>query len=441
MPFQNPVIVVPGITATDLVDDYPLSGDKLWSMVLNRQYERVALHPDDLRYEAVEPAHVVPGQLFPIYNDLVRALRFELSESADRPTPVFAFPYDWRINIASVAEALASFIDEVIARTKLLRHYDGADNLKVDLVGHSMGGLVICEYLAKYKGRSRVGKVATLGTPYGGSVEAIVKIATGMSLITGPEPKEREREAARVTPSLYHLLPSYDKAVINERGNALDVFNPRNMQQSVLQSLAEFVRLYSVGVKKKDRVGRAKSILRDMLSEAKGHRKRIDEFRPSHARIPRSNWLCIAGVGEQTRLQMTVRRPHGQPRFEVNEEQFVNEFAQDPRSQRTGDGTVPLAGALPKFLPRSAVVCVRDNDLGRFEIRDRVLTEFAGLHGLLPRVNLVQRLVMRHLKPSYSGRVWGRKVPGNRSWNPPIAGLEDRSAQAASRLSIVASRR
>ncbi|MDH3440884.1 MAG: alpha/beta hydrolase, partial [Gammaproteobacteria bacterium] len=205
---QNPVIVVPGITATDLVDDYPLKADEIWTMVFNKEYDRVALHPDDLRYEAIEPAHVVAGQLFPIYSDLIRAMRHELSVRADQPTPVFAFPYDWRMDISVTAKKLGKFVDEVIARTKLLKHYARAEDLKVDLVGHSMGGLVITEYLSQRRRGSNVDKVVTIGTPYLGSIEAIVKITTGMSLITGPEPKEREREAARVTPSLYQLFPS-----------------------------------------------------------------------------------------------------------------------------------------------------------------------------------------------------------------------------------------
>jgi len=57
MSFQNPVIVIPGITASDLHDDYPLSTETLWSMVFNKDFEKVSLHPDDLRYEAIEPSH------------------------------------------------------------------------------------------------------------------------------------------------------------------------------------------------------------------------------------------------------------------------------------------------------------------------------------------------------------------------------------------------
>jgi len=427
MVVQNPVIVVPGITATSLVDDYPLRTDELWSMVFNKEYARTALHPDDLRYEAIEPAHVVPRQLFPIYDDLIKSLRHELSARADKPTPVFAYPYDWRMDIAASATRLGTFVEEVLARTRLLQHYEGATALKVDLVGHSMGGLVVCEYLSQFGRRSNVGKVVTIGTPFSGSIEAIVKMTTGMSILTGGEPKEREREAARVTPALYQLLPDFDGAVVDIEGNAVDIFDPDNMQRSVVKSLTEFVRLYSVGTRSKDRESKAQAILANMLGNARRNRQTIDKFRTTRAGMQRSDWLAIAGAGQKTRIQMTVRQKNGKPRFVINEDQFVNELGNGNRtSLRTGDGTVPLAAAIPAFLPRSGLVCVTEDDLGLFELRDRFLVEVGGFHGLLPRVNLVQRLIAKHLQPQYAGDVWGRRLPGSSSWRPPISGLTER---------------
>ena len=44
----HPGIVVPGIIATYLRDDYPLPPETIWA-VLNKDYERAALHPDNLR--------------------------------------------------------------------------------------------------------------------------------------------------------------------------------------------------------------------------------------------------------------------------------------------------------------------------------------------------------------------------------------------------------
>jgi len=424
---QNPVIVIPGITASSLVDDYPLKADEIWTMVFNRKYERIALHPDDLRYEALEPARVRAGQLFPLYDDLIRALRHELSARADKPTPVFAFPYDWRMDVQATAEKLGAFIDEAIARTKLLRHYADADDLQVDLVGHSMGGLVICEYLSQSGRRSSVGKIVTIGTPFLGSVEAIVKIATGMSLLTGPEPKEREREAARVTPALYQLFPSYPGATTGPTGTDVDVFDCENMQSSIVDSLTEFVRLYSVSTRSEDRQDRAIEILEEMLQRARRHRRNVENLKLSDAGVRQSEWLAVVGVGEKTRVQLTIQKSRHGPWFVIDEDQFVNELSADNRnSHRTGDGTVPLAGALPPFLSSTRLVCVTEDDLGVLELRDRLLVDVGGFHGLLPRINVVQRLVTRHLQPAYRGRVWGRRVPGSKSWKPPIDGLEER---------------
>lgn len=72
----------------------------------------------------------------------------------------------------------------------------------------------------------------------------------------------------------------------------------------------------------------------------------------------------------------------------------------------------PLPAAVPPFLPGSQPVCVMESDLSFLELRDRAMVAFAGFHGLLPAVNLVQRLVVRHLWPDYRGPVWGRRLPG-----------------------------
>ncbi|MEX2497043.1 MAG: hypothetical protein WD448_13190 [Woeseia sp.] len=427
MPLQNPVIVIPGITATTLVDYYPVSGDRIWSMLFDKDYARLSLHPDDLRYEAIEPAQVLPDRLIPIYDDLIRALRHELSPRADQQTPVFAFPYDWRMDIRLTAVKLRAFVDEVIGRAKLLRHYADVADLKVDLVGHSMGGLVICEYLSQFGRGGRAGKIATIGTPYLGSIEAIVKIATGMTVLTGSEPKERERESARVTPALYQLFPGYPGATLARDGAEVNVLDPQNMQASVEDSLAEFVRLYSVSTRAPERRERAQQILRSLLEGARKHRETVMQFKPAAAAVPQANWLVIIGVGQRTRLQITVDRSRRGPRFVINEQQFVNELDADrPESRKTGDGTVPLPGALLPFLAETRPVCVTEEDLGFFELRDRLLAEVGGFHGLLPRVNLVQRLVTKHLMPSYRGDVWGRRLPGARRWNPPIDGLAER---------------
>jgi hypothetical protein len=73
------------------------------------------------------------------------------------------------------------------------------------------------------------------------------------------------------------------------------------------------------------------------------------------------------------------------------------------------------------------VVCVTPEDYGLLEIKDKVLmAAMQSFHAALPNMNLVQRLVVSHLKDLIYGDVWGRPSPDldpNTPWDPPIAGL------------------
>jgi pimeloyl-ACP methyl ester carboxylesterase len=73
--------------------------------------------------------------------------------------PVYFFSYDWRQNNVSNAEKLRQFIEQLT----------GAENAKVDLVCHSMGGLLVSSYYDMYDTDHRTNKIITAGTPYEGS--------------------------------------------------------------------------------------------------------------------------------------------------------------------------------------------------------------------------------------------------------------------------------
>ena len=128
-PPSHPVIVVPGITATALRDEYPLPTESVWS-VLRKDYARVALHPDNLRYEAREPARLAADQLFGVaYEEFIEELRYNLRQREDEPVPVFPFAYDWRHPLEVIERHLEAFVEEVIERTKLLKHYHNSGSL------------------------------------------------------------------------------------------------------------------------------------------------------------------------------------------------------------------------------------------------------------------------------------------------------------------------
>ncbi|MFM7101736.1 MAG: esterase/lipase family protein [Verrucomicrobiota bacterium] len=423
-----PVIFLPGIMGSTLRDEYPVGPETVWSVAAAalKSYDRITLHPDDLRYEVREPARVAQDQVFGLfYQEIIEELRYNLSPAPEKPVPVYPFAYDWRLPLHVTQAALAEFITEVIERTCLLRHYraDGysRESGKVSLVGHSMGGLVIAGY-ARSHGLPRIEKVATLASPFRGSIEAIAKTTLGGGGFSASSGSSREREAARVTPALYHLLPSYDGAVKPAR---LDVYLPENWQPSIKDTLAAFVERHSLELRETDPSSRraearqvADRMLGRLLEEAWAHREGLDALRLPDPKV----WLSIVGVGADTRLDVKITKSGGDVRFELPEP--ANKWRRNAPSTATGDNTVPYFGARCAFVPTEQVVCLSPDDFGFLELGDKLLGEL-GFHGAMPSMNVAINLVLSHLLGRPQGRVWGRCSPeiDPRRWDPPIANL------------------
>ncbi len=431
MNLADPVIVVPGITASYLRDEYPIPAEYVWKVV-RKSYQRVTLHPDNLDYEAIEPARVRADQLFEVaYEEFIEELRYNLSPSLDRPVPVFPFIYDWRKPLEKIEDSLAAFVEEVVGRTKLLGHYHTAGyakNPRVNLVGHSMGGLIITGYLAAAGGKAPINKVVTLATPYQGSYEAVIQVTTGTGNLGTKAPSSRERDAARVTPALYHLLPSFGGAVSAPPGTPKSLFNPKAWQPTIVDSIAEFIRLSGLPLdgrrKKSERQKEAAALFGKMLSAAKKHRTRIDNFQLPNAGMQPRDWLAVIGTGATTRVRLNVEIRNGAPHFLLSSKDRQDQWsnANPVKARQTGDGTVPLEGAIPKFLDQSELVCVTPDDYGYWEIEDKVLTKVSGFHGLLPNMNMLHRLIVRFFTGASDrrGNTWGYPVPGVEKWSPPL---------------------
>ncbi len=433
MPLPPPVIVVPGITASYLNDEYPISPEIVWSVMTN-DFERLRLHPDDIRFEAAQPARITPGQIYEIaYKELIAELRHNLSAQDDAPVPVYPFGYDWRQPLEAIQAAFADFVQEVVDRTKLMRHYaedDYARHATVNLVGHSMGGLIIAGYLAAQKGNAPVSRIATLASPFRGSFEAIVKVLTGTADLGTSAPSSREREAARLMPALYHLMPTVEKG-LTIRGNlGKSIFSPNVWQASILQTIEEYVRLYAVDPgRKSDRAKQAADLFLALLTTAREHRDSIESMRLPDLGLKPADWLAVVGLGSRTRVLLEIAPgAGGKPQFVISSDQRLDEYTDQgsasDRAYLTGDGTVPFEGAVPGFLARENLVCVTADDYGYWEIQDRLTTKVGGFHGILPNMDMLHRLIVRHFKdtPDKYKNTWGRPAPGValKDWDPPL---------------------
>ena len=245
-----------------------------------------------------------------------------------------------------------------------------------------------------------------------------------------------------MTPALYHLLPGFEDSLTVDEGMESDIFRTEAWQPSVVRTIEARVGDWDVS---------GAELLAQMLDRARAHRERISALKlegdddadsapdpvtdDRHRAGPlrKDDWLAIAGVDARTRIGLRIRRDdQGAPRFDLRSAERRNDWGLDDATARrnTGDGTVPLQGAIPPFLGESRLVCVTPGDFGYWELRDRTLARFNGFHGLLPTMNMVHRMILRFLlgKEDRYGNTWGRRPPGvaEGEWRPALA-LEERS--------------
>ena len=143
----------------------------------------VALKPKYVAPAEPDPVILVPGimgswpvlgvwqvdPIFHTYDNLIAALisaGYKEPGIAEPKGNLFTFPYDWRADNNITANLLKEKIQEVKTIT-------GAS--KVDIIAHSMGGLVARSYIEGSDYQNDVDQVVFLGTPHQGSVESYLR--------------------------------------------------------------------------------------------------------------------------------------------------------------------------------------------------------------------------------------------------------------------------
>lgn len=96
---------------------------------------------------------MMPAAL-PFYNPIINSLNADGWKTSE-------FTYDWRKRVSENGALLKTFIDSLVKNGE-----------KVDVVAHSMGGLVARSYIEQETINNKIDKLITVGTPNQGSVDA-----------------------------------------------------------------------------------------------------------------------------------------------------------------------------------------------------------------------------------------------------------------------------
>ncbi|WP_026370102.1 esterase/lipase family protein [Kallotenue papyrolyticum] len=219
---RDMVVLLPGISGSVLQKDgkdiWAPSGQALWQVLrtLGNSIRALQLDGDDAVAEdlgdgiratrVITDVHLIPG-LHKIdgYSGLLQLLAgfgaITGTIDSDRPANFFAFPYDWRRDCRANARRLQRFIQQ---RLPQWRAHSGADDARVILLTHSLGGLIARYYVEVLEGWQDCRALITFGTPHRGSLNALNFLCNGYKALF-----LELTETLRSFTSVYQLLPIY----------------------------------------------------------------------------------------------------------------------------------------------------------------------------------------------------------------------------------------
>jgi pimeloyl-ACP methyl ester carboxylesterase len=265
---RNPVVVIPGILGSKLESaetDIPIwgafiygaadpetpEGARLVALPMKIGASLSELKDDVVATEVLDTlsldVSIIRGMELSAYVDILRVLAAgkyrdqTLGQSGaidygGLHYTCFQLPYDWRRDISEQAARLHELINEALVIQPSGRA------TKVDVVAHSMGGLVLRYYLRygpdplpedgslpelDWEGAQYIDTAILVGTPSAGSVLALEQLVKGINFVSLITPRYRPAILGTM-PAIYQLLPRPRHARVIDRvsGEAIDILDP-----------------------------------------------------------------------------------------------------------------------------------------------------------------------------------------------------------------------
>lgn len=329
---KDMIILLPGIMGSVLQKDgkdlWAVSGQAIWNVLTRSQgaIQNLVLEQDDseapdlgdgIKATRIMPdSHMIPG-FFKVdgYTQTIRFILENLdviqgdiyNDHEDKAANFYHFPYDWRRDNRANAHILKSLIKK---RLKCWREASGAQDAKVVILAHSMGGLISRYYLEVLQGWQDARALITFGTPYRGAFDTLNLLSNGYKKLFLDF-----TEVVRSFTSAYQLLPIYEGVKVgSDYLRAAEIANLPNIDQRRTQAALAFHREIEAAVEK------------NLLNES---------YRTQFRTVP------VVGVSQPT--MQSAELANGRITVSPN----LPEILQSMPDLSDGDGTVPQVSAIP----------------------------------------------------------------------------------------------
>lgn len=226
---KEPVLIIPGITGTTL-EKYS-DNKEIWPNIKEMTFSISDNYLDGLMLNdfgsdpqsSIKVGEIIKYISFNAFNEplfkkdfygnLINAFK---NDGYIEGENLFTVPYDWRLSMEDSVFLLNKKINEVKAKSK---------TGKINVIAHSMGGLLFKEYLSKYSNtnfhRIIFAGVPQFGAPY---VYKILNYGDDLGVLIAN--RAEVKKIVQNMPSMYELLPS--KKYIENAGSYLRDFKNGN---------------------------------------------------------------------------------------------------------------------------------------------------------------------------------------------------------------------